>query len=430
MVFNFTKLRTQEGDSQRRIENTEDRVEEIRTYLNTSLVVPIPSTAGAAQYQAPLLNAAKDAFVYTHVLRTPYALQLLGALTSGQHLAYNGTDIVGAAAGTVPTATITSGSNTLSVNSVVGVNASTTQTLPLNPTAGDYIWIIRNDNQDFSSGNLILGRNTRNIEGAASNLTVTKNVTALFLWYVGATTGWRVGYVYPNTLTGTGTTLATTTGPLGTNSLATWDVNGNLIGTWGRSGNTTTLGSTSGALTSGNLVSFDVNGNLVDSTKAITALTKVISAFKTSDQTVTNSSSYTPITGFSCTLEANKKYAFKVYLSFRGTDVSKGFKLQKATGPTTSTKMNLWDSYFYGSTGDVPVNQVVNSGATGGFADYINIGLATLAATSDYVYIAEGTYQTNSDVTAITLQFAQNSAGAATSVIFQQGSYIRFEELA
>lgn len=76
MPFSFTKLRTTENNSLSQIENTEDRVEEIASHINTNFAVniPIPQVADL-ENMAPLLNATKSAFLYNHILRSNAELE-------------------------------------------------------------------------------------------------------------------------------------------------------------------------------------------------------------------------------------------------------------------------------------------------------------------------------------------------------------------
>ena len=65
-----------------------------------------------------------------------------------------------------------------------------TATLPGSPSAGDTIEFT-NGAENFATNNLIIGRNGNNIDGSASDLTVSANPTGgmLTLIYDGAT--WR-----------------------------------------------------------------------------------------------------------------------------------------------------------------------------------------------------------------------------------------------
>tara|TARA_R100001015_G_scaffold15422_1_gene7374 strand:- start:5 stop:742 length:738 start_codon:yes stop_codon:yes gene_type:complete len=70
-----------------------------------------------------------------------------------------------------------------------GINAAATMTLPATPAVGDEVTIV--DSGNFAaSNNITIGRNSSNINGAASNLTINTNSAAFTLVYVNATRGW------------------------------------------------------------------------------------------------------------------------------------------------------------------------------------------------------------------------------------------------
>ncbi len=64
-----------------------------------------------------------------------------------------------------------------------------TLTLPASPSVGDEVTII-DGKGSFNTNNLTVNRNGSNINGAASNLTVSTNGTAFTLVYLNATRGW------------------------------------------------------------------------------------------------------------------------------------------------------------------------------------------------------------------------------------------------
>ena len=64
-----------------------------------------------------------------------------------------------------------------------------TLTLPASPSVGDEVTII-DCKGSFNTNNLTVNRNGSNINGAASNLTVSTNGTAFTLVYLNATRGW------------------------------------------------------------------------------------------------------------------------------------------------------------------------------------------------------------------------------------------------
>tara|TARA_R100000654_G_scaffold47170_1_gene73373 strand:- start:41 stop:1534 length:1494 start_codon:yes stop_codon:yes gene_type:complete len=73
------------------------------------------------------------------------------------------------------------------INSAGG---SITVTLPSSPSAGNIV-AISDYNSTASTNNITIARNGSNINGSASNLTVSKPNSAIELVYVDATTGWQ-----------------------------------------------------------------------------------------------------------------------------------------------------------------------------------------------------------------------------------------------
>jgi hypothetical protein len=69
------------------------------------------------------------------------------------------------------------------------INAPCTVTLPASPAIGDEVHFIDSGNF-FNSNNLTIARNSSNILGAASDLTVSTDGAAFTLVYVNATRGW------------------------------------------------------------------------------------------------------------------------------------------------------------------------------------------------------------------------------------------------
>ena len=69
------------------------------------------------------------------------------------------------------------------------INAPCTVTLPASPAVGDEVHFIDSGNF-FNSNNLTIARNSSNILGAASDLTVSTDGAAFKLVYVNATRGW------------------------------------------------------------------------------------------------------------------------------------------------------------------------------------------------------------------------------------------------
>lgn len=68
-------------------------------------------------------------------------------------------------------------------------SAAVTITLPSSPNVGDEVTII-DAKASFGSNNLTVGRNSSNILGSASDLTVSTNGAAFTLVYLNATRGW------------------------------------------------------------------------------------------------------------------------------------------------------------------------------------------------------------------------------------------------
>ena len=70
-------------------------------------------------------------------------------------------------------------------------SAALTATLPASPSAGDIVSIV-----DYAgtaeTNNITIGRNSSNINGDASDLTVTKANSGITLVYVDATEGWKL----------------------------------------------------------------------------------------------------------------------------------------------------------------------------------------------------------------------------------------------
>lgn len=69
------------------------------------------------------------------------------------------------------------------------INAPCTVTLPASPAVGDEVHFIDSGNF-FNSNNLTIARNSSNILGAASDLTVSTDGAAFTLVYVNSTRGW------------------------------------------------------------------------------------------------------------------------------------------------------------------------------------------------------------------------------------------------
>jgi len=86
---------------------------------------------------------------------------------------------------------------------------SFTITLPASPSAGNVV-AVQDYTGTFGTNKLTIGRNGSNINGAASDLDLTKNNTATQLIYVDATEGWRV--VFTGSLSDIESSFVTATG--------------------------------------------------------------------------------------------------------------------------------------------------------------------------------------------------------------------------
>ena len=90
-------------------------------------------------------------------------------------------------------------------------------TLPSSPSAGDIVAVSDYANT-FDTGNLTLGRNSSNIEGAASDLVINKEGAAITVVYADSTKGWIVvnagnstnAFETPTYITATGGTVTCT----------------------------------------------------------------------------------------------------------------------------------------------------------------------------------------------------------------------------
>ena len=87
------------------------------------------------------------------------------------------------------TYTAVNGDQVLVDTSGGGIGAPVTINLPASPSVGDEVHFIDSGN-NLASNNLTIGRNSSNILGSASDLTVSTNSSAFTLVYVNATRGW------------------------------------------------------------------------------------------------------------------------------------------------------------------------------------------------------------------------------------------------
>lgn len=87
------------------------------------------------------------------------------------------------------TYTAVNGDQVLVDTSGGGIGAPVTINLPASPSIGDEVHFI-DTGANLASNNLTIGRNSSNILGSASDLTVSTNTAAFTLVYVNATRGW------------------------------------------------------------------------------------------------------------------------------------------------------------------------------------------------------------------------------------------------
>lgn len=85
--------------------------------------------------------------------------------------------------------TAVSGDQVLVDTSGSGIGAPVTITLPASPSVGNEVTLIDSGN-NLASNNLTVARNGSNINGSASDLTVSANLSAFTLVYVNSTLGW------------------------------------------------------------------------------------------------------------------------------------------------------------------------------------------------------------------------------------------------
>jgi hypothetical protein len=123
----------------------------VKTVSGTGVVLPVGSTS----------------LVYSNATNINLGLQKRGyASLSANYTAVNGDQII-----------------------VDTSSSAVTITLPASPSVGDEVTII-DAKASFGSNNLTIGRNSSNILGAASDLTVSTNGAAFTLVYLNATRGW------------------------------------------------------------------------------------------------------------------------------------------------------------------------------------------------------------------------------------------------
>ena len=127
----------------------------IKTVSGTGIALPIGSTS----------------LVYSDGTNVNLGLQTKGYVTPGA------------------TYTTVNGDQVLVDTSGGGIGAPVTINLPASPSVGDEVHFI-DSGANLASNNLTIGRNSSNILGSASDLTVSTNGAAFTLVYVNATRGW------------------------------------------------------------------------------------------------------------------------------------------------------------------------------------------------------------------------------------------------
>ena len=138
---------------------------------------------------------ARSSSNYTLTVKTVSGTGLALPVGSTTVLYSDGTNITGKLQTkgyyTVPGATYTAvKDDQLLIDTSSGqINAPCTVTLPASPAVGDEVHFIDSGNF-FNSNNLTIARNSSNILGAASDLTVSTDGAAFTLVYVNSTRGW------------------------------------------------------------------------------------------------------------------------------------------------------------------------------------------------------------------------------------------------
>ena len=150
-------------DSAERVFIVEDATD--RSSSNYTLTVKTVSGTGVS------LPVGSTSLVYSDGTNINLGLQKKGYITpSATYTTVNGDQVL----------VNTSGS---------GIGAPVTINLPASPSIGDEVHFIDSGN-NLASNNLTIGRNSSNILGSGSDLTVSTNGSAFTLVYVNATRGW------------------------------------------------------------------------------------------------------------------------------------------------------------------------------------------------------------------------------------------------
>jgi len=137
---------------------------------------------------------SRSASLYTLTVKTVSGTGVVLPIASTNLLYSDGTNInlgLRKKGYVTPGATYTTvnGDQVLVNTSGSGIGAPVTIDLPASPTVGDEVHFIDSGN-NLASNNLTIGRNSSNINGAASNLVVSTNLAAFTLVYVNSTLGW------------------------------------------------------------------------------------------------------------------------------------------------------------------------------------------------------------------------------------------------
>ena len=136
----------------------------------------------------------RSSSLYTLTVKTVSGTGLTLPIGSTTVLYSDGTNITGklqTKGYVTPGATYTTvnGDQVLVDTSGGGIGTPVTINLPASPSVGDEVHFIDSGN-NLASNNLTIGRNSSNILGSASDLTVSTNSAAFTLVYVNATRGW------------------------------------------------------------------------------------------------------------------------------------------------------------------------------------------------------------------------------------------------
>ena len=150
-------------DSAERVFIVEDATS--RSSSNYTLTIKTVSGTGVT------LPVASTNLVYSDGTNVNLGLQHKGYITPSQ--AY----------------TAVAGDQVLVDTSGSGIGAPVTITLPASPSVGNEVTLIDSGN-NLASNNLTVARNGSNINGSASDLTVSANLSAFTLVYVNSTLGW------------------------------------------------------------------------------------------------------------------------------------------------------------------------------------------------------------------------------------------------